>query len=336
MHILRRSAAAVFLVFFPGVFSLRAAPPERYLPESTEVLLTINVRRLLDSVPTKQATDKLREALKSQQEVQAEFDRVEFDPLKDLYSLAVAGIGSEGSDRVLMIAHGRFNFAKLIARAEEVRREHGELLKVEQEKGYAYYVVTPPNSDRPIYVGWPDSETIIASPFKPFIVRAFEIQNDKATPSLNRTAADLLARIDNTAAISFFGLGTALKDTPEAAQVQYIIGGLSIGWDVHLDATVALTDKQAAEQFENKVTERIHQAKNMVSVLAHQQKELASAASLLDVIQVSRHGDTVRIHADVTRDMLAKPSQQSALESPSTPRRQPADRPRPQRARQGP
>lgn len=336
MHALHHLAAAVLLVLSSGAAPLQAATPDQYLPDSTDVLLTINVRRLLDSGLLAPGTPKLREMLKRQQDLQAEFDAIGFDPFKDLETLAVAGVGSEGSDRVLVIAHGRFNFDKLIARAEKVRREQRELLKVEQENGCSYYVATPPGSDRPIYLGWPDSRTIVVSPFKPFIVHAFHVQKAEATPSLNRAASDLLAGVANTAAVSFIGLGTAFKDAPEAAHVRSIAGSLKIRMDMQLDATVALTDKQAAEQFETKVTERIHEAKRMVSAMTHRQKDLSSVASLFEAIHVIRQGDTVRLQAAVTQDMLAKPSQRTALDRPASPKRQATGRPRPQRGRQTP
>jgi hypothetical protein len=329
MYTFRGMAVAGLLVLASGAFPVHAASPDRYLPDNAGVLLTINLRRLVDSAPSKRDIDTLRDKLKSNHEIQEELDAIGFDPFKDLDSLAFVGNGSEGSDRFLVIAHGRFDFGKLIARAEKVRKEHSEILKVVQEKSCSFYAVTPPDRDQAVYIGWPDSKTIIASPARALMVHAFDIQNGQANPSLNKSIADLLTKVDKTDAISLIGLGTAFKNLPEGVQVRYITGSLRLGLDLHLAATVALMDAPAAEQFAKTVTERIRQAKSMMLMLSHRQKELAFLVPLLDALKVSCRGDTVRIQGDISQDALATPSQRrtgstgwQALDRPRPPRSQ--------------
>jgi hypothetical protein len=335
MNFPRRNALPAFLVLTCVAGPLTAAPGDRYAIDNAEVFLSINVRKFLDATIVSGDLDKLRQMLKGRHEIQSELDAIGFDPFTDLDTLTVVGAPSQGSNQFLVIAHGRFDFNKLIGWTRKTLAEHSELLTTVEEGSSKFLAFTPPGRAEPVFVGWPDSETIVASPVKGFVARAIEVGSDKAQSSLNQPAADLLKILDDTNVVSFFALAGALKNTPQADIIRHAVGGLGIDQGLHLTVAVTAKNADAARQLENTVTEGVAQAKSTVSLMSHRQKELAPVVSFLGAVKVTREGDTVNIRGDLTQDTLTKPSQDRPSNGPSASPRQPVRRPAPKRPLRG-
>jgi hypothetical protein len=313
-----------------------SAPGDRYALDNAEFFLSINVRSLLDATMVSGDLAKLRQAtLKGHNEIQAEFDAIGFDPFADLDTLTVVGAPSQGSDQFLVIAHGRFDFNKLIGWTQKALAEHGELLTTVEEGSSKFLALTPPGQGQPIYIGWPDSETIVASPARGLIARAIEVGSGKSQSSLNQPAADLLRSLDDTNVVSFLALGAALKNTPHAEVIRHAIGGLSIDQGVHLNVVVTARDADAARQLAKTVTNRLAQAESALSLMSHRQKELAPVVSLLGAVKVTREGDAVNIRGDLTQNALTKPAPGPTANPQSSTPRQPVRRPASKRPPRG-
>src|SRR2546423_12266153 len=70
---------------------VRAAEVEKLLPNDSEIILTINVKQMLHSpLVQKLPLDKLKQVLKSQDEVQKVLTELNFDPFSDIESLTIA------------------------------------------------------------------------------------------------------------------------------------------------------------------------------------------------------------------------------------------------------
>jgi hypothetical protein len=315
------------LVLTCATVPLPAAPADPYALDSTEFLLRINVRSLFGSAIISRDLDKLRQILKAQHDFQAELEAIGFDPFTDLDTLTVVGAPSQGTDQFLVIAHGRFDFTKVIGWTRKILTERPEVLATVEEGSAKFLAFTPPGQMRPVYIGWPDSQTIVASAVSGLVARAIEVGSGKAQSSLNQPAADLLKELDDTKAVSFVALGAALKNTPHAEVIRHAIGSLGIDEGMHLAVSVTAKGTDAAEQLAKTVTEGIAQGKKTVSLMSHRQKELAPMVSLLGAVKVTRDGDTVNILANLTPDMVAKPNEGRAPNRQSPTPREPVRRP---------
>src|SRR5438105_4660189 len=88
----------------------RAGEVDKYLPEDTEVLVSVNVRQIVDSdLFKKYALEQARAALKDQEDVQDVLKELGLDPFKDLDRVLVAKPSGGEQDRGLVIAYGRFD-----------------------------------------------------------------------------------------------------------------------------------------------------------------------------------------------------------------------------------
>jgi hypothetical protein len=112
------------LLTFPAA---RAAEVDRLLPADSELVVTVNVRQILESplfkkhVALKDAQDALTEHLPG--EANQILKDLGFDPFTDLDSVTVAGPGGHDKDRGLIVVRGRFDADKIKARAAQAAKD---------------------------------------------------------------------------------------------------------------------------------------------------------------------------------------------------------------------
>jgi hypothetical protein len=312
------SLLAVMLIPMPAWSASR----DTYLPDGTEVVITLNIRGLLDSPQVQPQLDKLREQLKNAQDAQKELDALGFDPLTDLDSLTVAGLPSRGPDQFLLILHGRIDLTKLVARVQEALKEHSDVVSTIKEERCQFLAVTLPNRVEPLYIGWPDSATIIASSSKALMVQAFDIRAGKVKPELSQPMSDLLSQMDDSQVVSLACAGDALRNTPHAGQIKQVTGGMTIDDGLHLNLTVTAKDEQAAEPMARAMTDGVAHARAMIRTMSQQKPELAPLLSLADGIKVTTEGDTVTLKGDFNPDAVNQSTDKPTPRSqPKRPRR---------------
>src|SRR5262245_50998705 len=84
----------------------RAAEVDKYLPNDTQGVLSVNVRQLLDSsLIKKHGLEQIRAGLENNQKAQDLLKSLDFDPLKDIGSITAAGPGGDDPDKGLVILH---------------------------------------------------------------------------------------------------------------------------------------------------------------------------------------------------------------------------------------
>src|SRR5437773_4758475 len=128
----------------------QAADP-KYFPPDTEIVVTINVKQILDSELLKGNKDKLeqvKEMIKAQLPVDAQaqkhLEQMGFDPFKDLTSVTVAMPPSKDPEAMFVIIEGAFTPEKVHAVAEQVAQDHGDVFKISKVGKYKVFEITPP------------------------------------------------------------------------------------------------------------------------------------------------------------------------------------------------
>jgi hypothetical protein len=180
----------------------RAADFEKYLPDDTDTVLTVNVRQGLESALGKKHRELAAKLLKDATEVREVLDDLGFDPFKDVQRVTVA-IGENAFQAAVqpgglggVIVQGKFDLTKFNAKADEVVKSHGEILSIEHVGKARLYKVAVP--DMTIYVALPDRSTLVASPVKENVTQALEkAAGQKKTALKNKTLTQLLAKFDD-------------------------------------------------------------------------------------------------------------------------------------------
>jgi hypothetical protein len=170
------SACCLALLGWGTAGPLRAAEVDVHVPPDTRMLVTVNVRAVIDSDLFKQhALGPARDALKDITEVDDILKDLGFDPFKDLDRVTVAGPGGAAPDKGLVIVHGKFNLAKFRARGAEAARDNGDVLKIHKVGDgaggqFLVYEVAVPGQDLSLYVALGSERAMLISPGKDYVV----------------------------------------------------------------------------------------------------------------------------------------------------------------------
>jgi hypothetical protein len=301
----------------------RAGEVDRYLPDDTEIVVNVNVRQILDSpLVKKHALEKLRELVKGMDQVDDILKDLGFDPFTDLDRVVAAQPDSPERDRGLLIAHGRFDLAKIKARGEQAAQDNGDVLKIHKVpdgKGgqfLVYEVALPGNNEEvSLFVAFPEKTTVLASLGKDYVVDALRKTGRKAAPALkSKEFQALLERTDVRQSISVAALGSALakgagreapKQTREAVEkIDAVAGGLTIGAGIKVELVVSTKTAEDARQLKTSADAGLNQALVLLGVAANLDKNLSPVLDIVKTLRVTAKGKLVTLKGEVSADVL--------------------------------
>ncbi len=306
-----------------ALFAAPAPAADKYLPNDTEVVVTFNVRQLLDSpLVKKYGLDKLREALKESDEARQVLEDLGFDPFKDLERVVVAGPAGNDKHKGLFIVHGRFDLAKFKAKAEQAAKDHGDtfkIVKVPDGQGgqHLVYEVTPPGQEDPLFAALGSNSVLFAAPSKEYLVDALlKEAGKKKTEFTNKSLPGLLKALDGKQTLSVVAAGGALaRSLPPGTddrirdvlgKVQGLGGGVTVEDGVKLEVGLTANDADAARALEKGIGDGLNQALGVLALLAGNQQEIAPVLDFLKSIKVTARDKTVVLRGEVTAEMIEK------------------------------
>jgi hypothetical protein len=286
---------------------------EKYLPDDTSGVITINVRQLLDSELGKKAgLDKALNCDDCQKTLQA----LNFDPMKDVERVVIAS-GAAGDTQVVI--QGKFDAAKLGDHFEAAAKQHKDDVKVHKTADGKIYEATnldrfakqlPPQAaliigdlkDKSIFLAIPDRGNVVLSPSKDLVTAALaKAAGTKTTKLTNKDLATLLAQVNPKQS-----LAVALPAPADEKKIKSITGGITVTGDVKVDFTVTATDADAAKEIDTAIDGQLQQVKALVDLAVLQQKELAPAAGLVAGIKHDAKDSTVGVKSDIKGETLEK------------------------------
>src|SRR5690348_15351621 len=94
---------------------VHAAELDKFLPDDTQVVASINVRQILDSGLAKkyEIAKEFEKALGQNEEATKVLKGLGLDPLKDITRITIAHTGKQDDKQVLACIHGSFDLAKI-------------------------------------------------------------------------------------------------------------------------------------------------------------------------------------------------------------------------------
>ena len=296
---------------------------DKLLPNDTEIVLSVNLKQILNSpLGKKIPRDKIEDAIKSQDEVNKNLEDLGFNPLDDLHSLVVAVSGGNEPDKGLVIAHGKFDVKKFEAKAEEVAKDMKDVLKIHKVPdglggSTKLYEVTPPGQDNPLWVALPNGTTLLASGGKDYVLDALDKEaGRKQTALKNKDLAALLNRLDTTQSIWLAVLGSTLAKNPQLSgnqDVKEVLDKISdataaINVDKDLKVQVSVTAKTAADakDLDEKLKDGLNTALGAVALLAGQKKELAPLVDVLKNVKPDVKGKVVSVELELSGKDIEK------------------------------
>ena len=315
---LRRSVCLCAVSMALAAASARAGEVDKYLPDDAEMVVSVNVRQILDSeLFKKNVEEQAREALKGLDEAQDVLKDLGFDPFTDVDRVVAARPAGVDQDRGLVIVHGRFDLDRFRAKAEQVAKDEPDILKIHKvtdgEGGkFLVYEVTATDQAAPVFVALPERSTLLASPGKDYVVDALRKQNVKEQPALkNKDMQALLERMNDKQAVSVAVVGAALTEgAPDEVKqlfekIDAVGGGVTVGDEIKVEVAVSAKDADDAKEIGDEAKGYLKQAKLLLSALAFAESNQIDA--LLDVVggvRVSVKDKTVVFKASVGADVI--------------------------------
>jgi hypothetical protein len=305
-------AGAVLAAALPAY----TAEVDKYLPEDTEAVVMVNAKQLLDSpLVKKHLMEHARGAIKSNSEATKILESLGFDPFKDLTNITVAlsMIGSEAKG--LIISHGQFDKGKFEAKAEEVSKDMGDVLKVHKEGERKYYEVKVEGSEKPLFVGVVDSATIVAGPEKQYVVDAFAKSDGKTKGAIKKELQDLIEKADANQSLWFAATANGFRKGELASdekakknleKMDSITAGVTVDKGVKASLVIATKSADNAKELAEEIKEGLNQVKGLLALIADQNKEIAPLVDTVGNLRVNAEGSTITLKSEVSEELIEK------------------------------
>jgi hypothetical protein len=312
-------AVMLGLATLTPVAPVRAAALPRYLPEDSTMLITVNVRQILNSpLVQKIGLEPLKDLIAQSEDVSRILEDLGLDPFQDVDKITVASPGGDDEDRGLIIVDGRFDPAKFEAKGAQMLKDNPDLLvlhKLADGKGgwRHIYEVRLPDQDVPLFLAVANKGTVLASSGKDYVVDALRKEGKDVKVTLeNKDFQALLEQLDDQKSVSLAFLGKSLtqSDTlPDSVRaffqdVEAIGGGASFGKDIELEVVVASKTAEDARRLNQSVNDALTQGIGLLALLATQDRQLMPVLDVVKTIRCSARGKTVTLKAQVPSDIL--------------------------------
>jgi hypothetical protein len=296
----------------------RAADP-KYFPPDTEIVVTINVKQILDSELLKANKDKLEQAkemIKAQLPIDAQaqkhLEQMGFDPFKDLASVTIAMPPSKDPEAVFVIVEGSFTPEKV-----QVAQDHGDVFKISKLGKYKIFEITPPGANR-FYASLLNNNAMVVCASEQSVKAAIGRATGGNRPPLKREITSLLQTTSNKQSFSFVATGSALvelsKEAPvaneQALQALKAIDGISaavtVSKDVQMQLGVATKDAATAKDFAQKAGAGLNIVRFLVAQKAMQDERFLPLADAVKTLRATSEQANLILRAELSVENIQK------------------------------
>lgn len=270
---LTRNALLGFTAVFLLALATRAADVDKYLPDDSQYVVSINLRQIIDSQLFKRfAAKPAEEQLKNNRPVMNLLHMLGLNPLTDLAQITIAGpepknlgaipTSAQAEDLhrdLLVVVHGDFNPMVLEQAARGFAENNPEKLKIEKNSGTPTYAFTE-ESKPTTYVALLGKHVVVISGARERVLDAVAKHNGTRQTKVRPELRDLVRQINAKqsvwgAALASDRLKAQLKGgKPQAGmfqQIDAISGGLTISSVFELSVDAHMADAEAAKQLAN-------------------------------------------------------------------------------------
>jgi hypothetical protein len=290
------------------------AEPDPLTPADADVVLTVNVRQLLQSpLVKKRALTLLQQALTRHEPVQKFLLAAGLDPVRDVERLTITASGNPAhGGRAFAILRGTFDPSKVQSATEEYARDHPQHVKIHKDGGLAVFEV---HADRPVYAAFAGAGVLVLSLSREATLSVVRTpaRARPATPGPEMQAAlgrltgreDVWMAMAITPALRKFLQGDEqVKEL--AASLQCVTGSLEVAQDARANVVIYTNDAAAAAQLGKKLDELTP----LLGFLAGGKDPAARLMrEVLGSLKIAADGKDVRVSFQITDEMIEKVSQ---------------------------
>jgi hypothetical protein len=298
----------------------RAAEADKLLPDDTTLIVSVNVKQVLDSPLGKQVlVPALQQGLKQHAQVTQSLTALGLDPLKDFDTLTLATSGVTSTDaeteagKLTAIVHGNFDLTKVHATGDALIKQK----KLEMNMEGQTRIYENKTEKQTAYFAFLDKSSLVAAGNKANVLHA--VTSSGKAPKLSKEMTALLGKIDGKQPVWFAALASeevkkGLAQLPQTSDVADKINGFSgvvaVDKEIKLGMAIHTADTKSATTVSQLLDDGLNFVKPLVKgndVANQLGKDNALAlANLVDSIKVGASKDAATADLKITDEAIQK------------------------------
>jgi len=297
-----RRLLAVSLAALIVSLSARAADDIK-VPAGADGLIVLHLKALLASQLAKDndLQDKVKALIEKQADVKKVMEDLNFDPLKDLDSLALTWQGNPAAGgKTLVTVNGKFDVKKISTALDNAKD-----IKVHKVAGVTVYEKSG-QKDQPGYMAFAGASQLLISNDKDFVA---DCASGKGLGKPSKALATALDRLTGKETLSVSGVVTdelqkLLAGLPQGkvfAAVSAVAGGVTVTDAVDVRLLAQCNDPDAADE----IKATLNAGKAFLALAVAKQKEVPPAAKkLINDIQIDADKTTTTLSFKVPGELV--------------------------------
>lgn len=303
------AALAVAIVAGPA----RAADVSKYLPDGTLLVVSLNLKQLMDAPLVKTDEKAFKNGMAELTKVLQGFG---VDPNKDLTRVVVAA----GMDpkNALVLLEGKFDSEKVHGKLKEMAKDKKNNLSVADDAKVAHYKIKIPKAAIP-QPGLPD--TVLLTPLdENFMAVAMDesalgdaiAKRGGKKAEVKADVVDLISKINPKETVSLVVVPPAemLAGSPVDG-LKTVTGGVTVADGIKTNIMLATKDGDTAKTLAQLINEGLSQVKAIVPLIASQEpnfgpKEQKVLSDLIDTFKATAGNDGVKLQGDISKEFIEK------------------------------
>lgn len=322
---MHRLLIAVLLVLPAAAFG--ATDPVPYLPAETDIVMTVQVRQVVESeLGQKYGRKLLKELLESSKQATVAVQATGLDPVRDLDVVTIGiGIDKNQPTRPFALLEGKFDRPAIDKNIAAFDKERPGILTAVTVAGKPAYRVAGSKPTDTMFAAFVDDTRLVVAATEKDLAGAFAAAAGGRTPVVSKGLAGLLRGVKPTAAVFVWGwvkgkfadLNLPNDKLKTAIQgVDWAAAAIQITRDVAVTATVNTPDAAAAQRLADLLNGVVGLVRLQMLAAAEDQPELRPVSDLLRATKVVPNGRTVVIHGTVKGASIDK-----AMATPPVPKK---------------
>ena len=319
-HLQRLAVVGVLLGGFAP--TARSAEPDKLLPGTTDSVLQVNVRQILDSdIAKKYAIEQLKQALDGR-DIKTILTEVGLDPLKDIEQLIIGTSGNDKTDmKLLGILHGKFSPEKLMKAALAQTKKDPDKFSQIKDGDTVIFKFLPDGGDPAFYLTVIDESTVVAANEKKLITNAVAASKSNKAAAINKDLAALIKKMDDK--VSMYAVGIMKGKLDEfkipanpaidlstfqelLPKIETVSVSVSVKTDVNLQVTVGMKDENSAGDFRSAFDDLLKQLKPLAQLAGAAEPRAKPLAEVMGTVKTSTKDKDVTISGKVTGANIGK------------------------------
>ncbi len=313
-----RSVCFVVALLIAGIWSsASAADPARFFPAETDIVISLNVRQLLDSPLVKQnALDLIKTTLAANKSLGGAISALGLDPLTDFDRVSIGmGLDDISSPKAVAVIDGKFDVKKITDVIEAQAKENPKQYGVEVVGGKTIYKIATPKQPVPMYLATISSSVLVFASVKEQLGDAFAAADGTRKPVIKSEVVDLLSKADSKSSLFIVAVTKGKLEAlplPDAEikklldQIQTVSVDLKIEKDARLEMVLGTPGTDQAKKIHEIVGGGLELIKLQMKVALASQPDLQPLLELSNSLAAAQKDKSVVITGQLSSEAAAK------------------------------